>query len=331
MVNLNKCIEDDSINCFCVKEDINFPTDFRLELLQNTGTNIILRSSRIKLNEKSIDANICLLIEPETSSINPEGSLTLLYGNNKIINENYEGSFDPSLVFYKSENNEFCILSTETANFYDSINLECSEKDESFDSLMDAISIYDAEIDSDQLSQYISLASLNANFIGGAEEVIKGIIYLESFQNGIFINREIVKHQGTGKYIEGNGKGISSLNVVESGSAYESISLDEGRRILNLYGYNNVEFNDDYLSAILINDPEFSISLAYVYLLNEVGSFSDVKNTNDIFEVWLNYYHRANIDYDEYVNKINLLNSHILDIGTESSQILNIDETPHLI
>jgi len=331
-LSLTECMSDESVNCFCIKEEINLPTDFRLEFSKKeSSTDVILKSSRVTLDEKNINFIPCLLLEPWRSSVSLNGPLTLLYGNDKIINKDYEGFFDSSSVFYKMENNNLCIVSVEVANSYDIISLECSEKDESFDSWIDAAIVFDSEIDNVQLNQYVSLASINSNFVNNADKIIKGIIYLESYNNGIFTNREILKHQGTGKYFEGKGKGISSLQVIESGPAYEAIGSDEGRRILNLYGYSDVDFSDDYLSALLINDPEFSISLAYVYLSNSIEDFSNVQNTNDLFKLWLINYNKASLEYGDYVNKINLLNSRVFDIGIENSQVISEDQNPHRI
>jgi len=332
IVQVNDCLIDEDSGCVCMDEEVSFPSGYHIRMEQEgLSTKISLKSSRIDLAEETIAFIPCALLEGDSSFVEIGDKISLIYGPNSLTLNNYEGVFDPSLIFYKLSNDKICVMSIAVSREKGDLSLVCSEKNEKFESFPEAVNNYDSGLDSNSLDSLISLASLNSNFVNGAEKVMEGIIYIESYTGENFVNREILYNSNSEIYVEGKGNGISMLEIKGSKSAYTVLRSSEGENLMNLYGYGGVNFDDSSLAAVLVNNNELSISFGYLYLIESIDSFSNVDSTNDIFNIWLNNYHKFSIPYSEYVDKMNILNNNANLIGVSSSQILKEDKTPHII
>ncbi|MBT6824129.1 hypothetical protein HOA59_01695 [archaeon] len=332
LIQVHDCLMDEDSGCVCIDEEFSFPSEYLIELEQEgLSTKISLKSSRIDLAEERINFVPCALIDKDSSFVEISDKISLIYGSNSLTLNNYEGGFDPSLIFYKLSDDKICVMSIAVSREKGDLSLVCSEKNERFGSFSEAVNSYDSGLDSSSLNSLISLASLNSNFVSNAEKVMEGIIYIESYTGGKFINREILYNSNSEVYVEGKGNGISMLEIKGSKSAYSVLESSEGKSLMNLYGYGGVDFDDSSLAAVLVNNNELSIAFGYLYLIGSTNSFSNIESTKEIFNIWLNDYHKFSISYSEYVDKMNILNNNANLIGVSSSQILEEGNNPHII
>ena len=252
-----------------------------------------------------------------------------MYGTNDLHIDEFEGNFDSSLLFYKVSDN-ICIISESVAKEYDLLTLECSQKDESFEDKDDALSSFDSSVRISSLNNLISLVSLNLDINNNLANLLKGIIFIESYDSGIFINTNIVYDPSKSVYMGGNKKGLSMLEFNGFRSVYDALNGFEGEEIVDVYGYDSIDWNNEKISAVLINDNEFAIALAYSHLLNNYSG-EQIYTTQDIFDIWLKYYNGKSITYSQYQEKMNILNNHNNNLGVTDSSVLGENSSPHII
>ncbi|MBT4334564.1 hypothetical protein HOD61_01985 [archaeon] len=328
---LSLCAEDESNNCFCTKSEIGYPTGYSL-LIEKKGMHSLLKlnTPKLELVERTLDSSFCFILEPWKSAIDLNvGQLILLYGTNDLHIDEFEGNFDSSLLFYKVSDN-ICIISESVAKEYDLLTLECSQKDESFEDKDDALSSFDSSVRISSLNNLISLVSLNLDINNNLANLLKGIIFIESYDSGIFINTNIVYDPSKSVYMGGNKKGLSMLEFNGFRSVYDALNGFEGEEIVDVYGYDSIDWNNEKISAVLINDNEFAIALAYSHLLNNYSG-EQIYTTQDIFDIWLKYYNGKSITYSQYQEKMNILNNHNNNLGVTDSSVLGENSSPHII
>jgi len=326
------CNEDESISCFCTKNEVAYPTGYFITI-EKKGINslIKLNTPSIELTEKKIEIPFCFILEPWTSSIDINvGQLKLMYGTNDLLVDEYRGQFNPNLLFYKNADNKICILSKAVASEYDDITLECSKKDEVFETKEAALDAYDSGISISSLDDIFSLLSLNIGLSDDMINLMKGIIFIESYDSGIFINNNILSDPSTNIFFGGSKKGLAMLEMSGFKSFNSILNTEEGEQIVELYGYESLNWNNEFASAVLLNDNEFSVAMGYVHLNNNYVS-SQISTTQDIFDAWLNYYNGKSVTYDEYFEKMNILNNYYTQFEVTISEILEEESNPHKI
>ncbi|MBI2670980.1 hypothetical protein HYX18_03320 [Candidatus Woesearchaeota archaeon] len=122
---LNNCISKQSNDCFCTKEKIIFPTDYRLEIKNDGNFKAqinLLSNTKQRLDSINLQVEACNLIK-KVNNENIDNTLSLHYASKYEIEfkrKKYE--FLPDYTFYK-KNNKICIVDKEMANNLDKDSL----------------------------------------------------------------------------------------------------------------------------------------------------------------------------------------------------------------
>jgi hypothetical protein len=345
---LSSCIEDTSTNCFCSKSEFGYPTDYSLTI-EKKGENSILKlnTPRINLEEREMETSFCFLTQLWSTYpllLGESNILKLLYGKNEVdvlSNDNSVISprlFNSSLLFYKL-GNKICIVPKDVAKEYEPLSLTCSKKDEIYNSEDSAIEAFDSGLNIASLDNFFAVVAENAGWESNWLKVMKGILFISSYESNKFINNGIEYDSSAQTYSGNNKKGIYMLtsDQILNINSDPNIINHEFNEYINEQGYGDVELTNDMISSLLINDNTFSARIGFIYFTNvlmdanKIGELNTVQSTKDIFNIWLRYYHGKNISYNTYLEKINVLNDYAKFIGVGKSEVLEESNSPHRI